>query len=148
MKRKTLAVRVIFIAIVLMVTTVAAINIQAMQQVCRITEIMDWSGKVEVSLKNYETGKNIQVTEASDLEEIGDSLAALKYGGLYLGRKFGKSWVQPGDQAYSLIVSTGEFQEVLILYAPHDQSYIVWEPLNITLKNTDALYETIWSFFE
>lgn len=144
MKRKTLAVRIIFIAIVLMVTTVAAINIQAMQQVCRITEIMDWSGKVEVSLKNYETGEKVQVTEASDLEEICDSLAALKYGGLYLG----KSWVQPGDQAYSLIVSTGEFQEVLTLYAPHDQSYIVWKPLNITLKNTDALYETIWSFFE
>ena len=57
MKRKTLAARVIFIAIVLMVTTVTAINIQAMQEVCRITETMDWSGKVEVSLKNYETGK-------------------------------------------------------------------------------------------
>ena len=148
MKRKTLAVRVIFIASVLMVTTVAAINIQAMQQVRRVTEILGPEDKMEASLKNYETGETIQVTEASDLEEICDSLAALKYGGLYLGRKFGKSWVQPGDQAYSLIVSTGEFQEVLILYAPHDQSYIVWEPLNITLKNTDALYETIWSFFE
>lgn len=146
--KKTLIVRTAFIVLALVMCAVAAINIQAMQQVRRVTEIMDWSGKVEVSLKNYETGKNIQVTEASDLEEICDSLAALEYGGLYLGRKFGKSWVQPGDQAYSLIVSTGEFQEVLILYAPHDQSYIVWEPLNITLKNTDALYETIWSFFE
>ena len=146
--KKTLIVRTAFIVLALVMCAVAAINIQAMQQVRRVTEILGPEDKMEASLKNYETGENIQVTEASDLEEICDSLAALKYGGLYLGRKFGKSWVQPGDQAYSLIVSTGEFQEVLILYAPHDQSYIVWEPLNITLKNTDALYETIWSFFE
>ena len=146
--KKTLIVRTAFIVLALVMCAVAAINIQAMQQVRRVTEILGPEDKMEASLKNYETGDPIQVTEASDLEEICDSLAALKYGGLYLGRKFGKSWVQPGDQAYSLIVSTGEFQEVLILYAPHDQSYIVWEPLNITLKNTDALYETIWSFFE
>ena len=146
--KKTLIVRTAFIVLALVMCAVAAINIQAMQQVRRVTEILGPEDKMEASLKNYETGETIQVTEASDLEEICDSLAALKYGGLYLGRKFGKSWVQPGDQAYSLIVSTGEFQEVLILYAPHDQSYIVWEPLNITLKNTDALYETIWSFFK
>lgn len=146
--KKTLIVRTAFIVLALVMCAVAAINIQAMQQVRRVTEILGPEDKMEASLKNYETGETIQVTEVSDLEEICDSLAALKYGGLYLGRKFGKSWVQPGDQAYSLIVSTGEFQEVLILYAPHDQSYIVWEPLNITLKNTDALYETIWSFFE
>ena len=146
--KKTLIVRTAFIVLALVMCAVAAINIQAMQQVRRVTEILGPEDKMEASLKNYEKGETIQVTEASDLEEICDSLAALKYGGLYLGRKFGKSWVQPGDQAYSLIVSTGEFQEVLILYAPHDQSYIVWEPLNITLKNTDALYETIWSFFE
>ena len=146
--KKTLIVRTAFIVLALVMCAVAAINIQAMQQVRRVTEILGPEDKMEASLKNYEAGETIQVTEGSDLEEICDSLAALKYGGLYLGRKFGKSWVQPGDQAYSLIVSTGEFQEVLILYAPHDQSYIVWEPLNITLKNTDALYETIWSFFE
>ena len=146
--KKTLIVRTAFIVLALVMCAVAAINIQAMQQVRRVTEILGPEDKMEASLKNYETGETIQVTEASALEEICDSLAALTSGGLYLGRKFGKSWVQPGDQAYSLIVSTGEFQEVLILYAPHDQSYIVWEPLNITLKNTDALYETIWSFFE
>ena len=39
---------------------------------------------------------------------------------------------------------------VITLYpSGHDQSsYITGEPLDTALKNTDALYETIWSFFE
>lgn len=146
--KKTLIVRTAFIVLALVMCAVAAINVQAMQQVRRVTEILGPEDKMEASLKNYETGETIQVTDPAELEKICDSLSALKYKGFYMGRKLDKNWVQPGDQAYSLIVSTDEFQEVLTLYAPGNQSYIARKSLNIALKNTDAIYDTVQSIFE
>ena len=48
--KKTLIVRTAFIVLALVMCAVAAINIQAMQQVRRVTEILGPEDKMEASL--------------------------------------------------------------------------------------------------
>lgn len=176
MKKKTLIMRAVLIAIALVVGAVANREIAAKKEVQSITGAMAHADKMEVTLYDSVNGESITVTDPAGLEKIRAALSDIRYKGLYKSRDL----LQPSDYACSIVVSVSGTHETMTLYpADHDQpSYITsdppepglvagayavitlypadhdqsscltGEPLDTALKNTDALYETIWSFFE
>ncbi len=176
MKKKTLIMRVVLIAFVLVVGAMAHIHIAAKKEVQSITGAIAHADKMEVSLHNSVSGEKITVTDPAELEKISVALSDIQYKGPYKS----KDLIQSSDYACSIIVSVSGTHETMTLYpagddrlsyitseppepglvagayavitlypADHDQSsYLTGEPLDTALKNTDALYETIWSFFE
>lgn len=144
MKKLTLAMRIAMIVLALAVGAVASREIAAKREVQFITESVAHAEKMEVSLQG--DGGIIAVTDPSEMDAIRAALSDIQYKGLCTSRDL----IQPSDRACSVLVSTPETSATITLYpASHEQSsYIAGEPLDTALKNTDALYETIWSFFE
>lgn len=101
---------------------------------------------MEVSLYIFGDAESITVTDPAELEKIITALSAIQYKGLYKGRNY----IEPSDRACSIhVVAQGPHATMTLYPSDHAQSsYITGEPLDTALKNTDALYETIWSFFE
>lgn len=146
MKKKTRTGIIVFALIIVAAGVyIAALNIQGRKEVRRITETMARADTVEVSLKNYETGESAEVSDPAELEKIREALSGIQYKGMCKG----KDLIQHGDRVYSLILTAGETHVTMTLYpAGHDQSsYIDNDPWDVSLKNTDALYETIQPFF-
>lgn len=146
MKKKLFVMRAALIVIALVVGAMAHIHIAAKKEVQSITGAMAHADKMEVTLYDTASGEKITVTDPSELEKISAALSNIQYKGPYISRNL----IQPSDRACSVIVTTPGTHATMTLYpSGHDQSsYITGEPLDTALKNTDALYETIWSFFE
>ena len=144
MKKLTLAMRIGLVVLALAVGAVTSREIAAKREVQFITESVAHAEKMEVSLQG--DGGIIAVTDPSEMDAIREALSDIQYKGLCISRDL----IQPSDRACSVLVSTPETSATITLYpASHEQSsYITGEPLDTALKNTDALYETIWSFFE
>lgn len=146
MKKKTRTGIIVFALIIVAVGVyIAALNIQGRKEVRRITGATLHGDTMEASLKNYETGESVEVSDPAELEKIREALSGIQYKGLCKG----KDLIQPGDCAYSLILTAGESHVTMTLYPTgHDQSsYINDDPWDISLKNTDTLYETLQLFF-
>ena len=144
MKKLTIAMRIALVVLALAVGAVASREITAKKEVQYIAETMAHADTMEVSL--HGDGANIAVTDPAALEEIRAALSDMQYKGLCKSRNF----IQPSDRACSVLVSTPETSATITLYpSGHEQSsYITGEPLDTALKNTDALYETVWSVLE
>lgn len=144
MKKLTIAMRIALVVLALAVGTVASREIAAKKEVQYIAETMARADTMEVSLRG--DGESVAVTDPAALEEIRGALAGIQYKGLYKSRNL----IQPSDRACSVLVSTTAASATITLYpAGHEQSsYITGEPLDTALKNTDALYETVWSVLE
>lgn len=177
MKKLTLAMRIGLVVLALAVGAVASREIAAKREVQFITESVAHAEKMEVSLYIFGDAESITVTDPAELEKIITALSAIQYKGLYKGRNYIEPSdracsihvVAQGTHATMTLYPSGQDQAsyiteeplepglvikgayaVITLYlSDHAQSsYITGEPLDTALKNTDALYETIWSFFE
>ena len=146
MKKLTLAMRIGLVVLALAVGAVASREIAAKREVQFITESVAHAEKMEVSLYIFGDAESITVTDPAELDAIRAALSDIQYKGLCISRDL----IQPSDRACSVLVSTPETSATITLYpSDHAQSsYITGEPLDTALKNTDALYETIWPFFE
>lgn len=176
MKNKTLVMRIVLIVFALVVGTVANLHIAAKKEVQSITGAMAHADKMEVSLHNSVSGESLTVTDPAELEKISAALSDIQYKGPYKSRDLIQPsdhacsivvsvsgshetmTLYPSDNDQPSYITSeppepglvaGAYAVITLYPADHDQSsYITGEPLDTALKNTDALYETIWSFFE
>lgn len=146
MKKLTLAMRIGMIVLALAVGAVASHGIAAKKEVEYIAETMAHADKMDVGLYIFGDAESITVSDPAELDEIRAVLSDIQYKGLCKSRNM----IQPSDRVCSVLVSTPETSATITLYpSGHAQSsYIAGEPLDTALKNTDALYETVRSFFE
>ena len=176
MKKKLFIMRAVLIVIALAVGAMAHIHIAAKKEVQTLTGAIAHADKMEVTLYNSVNGARITVTDPAELEKISAALSDIQYKGPYKSRDLIQPSDQAcsivvsvsgthetmtlypaGDDRPSYITSeppepglvAGAYAVITLYPSGHDQSsYITGEPLDTALKHTDALYETIWSFFE
>ena len=141
MKKKS---RYVIIALALIGVFIAVINIQALNELWDLKNSFNNTSAVRITLKDYRSGRTIEGINNAALEEICEEVSNIQYRGLYLG----KDRIDPDDQAYSLVISTEDSQEILIITASGSQSRIVRSVFPISIKNCDGLYRVVKASFE
>ncbi len=140
MKKKS---RYVIISFILIGVFITVMNIQALNELRNFKNTFNTSD-VRITLKDYQSGRTIEVINNTTLEEICEEVSNIQYRGLYLG----KERIDPDDQAYSLVISTEDSQKILIITASGNQSRIVRSIFSISIKNHDGLYRMVKTSLE
>lgn len=136
------------IAVFLLVIGVyaAAVHFQALKSFQNTMTSIANADSLEVSLKDYSSGRNVDVVDAATIEKIKNDISEIQFDGIYDGIDL----TTPEDQAYSVIVfsKTPHAFEFFHISAFPEKSRIIGGDFSISIKNYEDLYETVKAIFE
>lgn len=98
------------------------------------------TGETEIfySIKDYSSGKTIDISDTYQKDSLLNAIGQVKYSGVCTSKN-----ISADERFFSLTVYNEEFLEVLIIGPSEKTSCLVSEILNISIVNTDVLYQTI-----
>ena len=99
---------------------------------------------LQIALKDYRSGRSVDLVDAATIETIRKSISEIQYGGLF----WGEDLITPADQAYSLIAFSKQSHAVFTISACPEKSRVIGSPFTISIDNYDSLYETVKRAFD
>lgn len=140
MNRKVLYT--IVVTVVVIGIGFAIINILAANELKKITNNFENQSEVQMTLKEYPSGRTINITDSATIKELYSQIALLQYNGLFLMQtEFDNT-----HTSYSLTVSSKEMYMIFVL--SDSPSYVIGKNFSISIKNYNALYDSVSTIFK
>lgn len=140
MNRKVLYT--IVVTVVVIGIGFAIINILAANELKKITNNFENQSEVQMTLKEYPSGRTINITDSATIKELYSQIALLQYNGLFLMQtEFDNT-----HTSYSLTVSSKEMYMIFVL--SDSPSYVIGKNFSISIKNYNALYDSVSTLFK
>ncbi len=140
MNRKVLYT--IVVTVVVIGIGFAIINILAANELKKITNGFENQSEVQMTLKEYPSGRTINITDSATIKELYSQIALLQYNGLFLMQtEFDNT-----HTSYSLTVSSKEMYMIFVL--SDSPSYVIGKNFSISIKNYNALYDSVSTIFK
>ena len=140
MNRKVLYT--IVVTVVVIGIGFAIINILAANELKKITNNFENQSEVQMTLKEYPSGRTINITDSATIKALYSQIALLQYNGLFLMQtEFDNT-----HTSYSLTVSSKEMYMIFVL--SDSPSYVIGKNFSISIKNYNALYDSVSTIFK
>lgn len=101
--------------------------------------------EVDISLKQYKTGKTIELSNEYDKERLIDSLQLIRFAGVKI---FKPLPLVPEDNAYSIIISSKNYFGVFLIAQGGTNNYLHGRHFLVNVRNYDPIHTTLNHLFD
>lgn len=136
--------RCAMVVFILLGAFAAAVHFRAQNSFQDIMASIADADGLQIALKDYRSGRSVDLVDAATIETIRKSISEIQYGGLF----WGEDLITPADQAYSLIAFSKQSHAVFTISACPGKSRVIGSPFTISIDNYDSLYETVKRAFD